>query len=77
MLTFCDVAQQVNDAARNDTDEKASEDVLDKLKELGAYGMQAIYKHTKTVLITSLHCCLYWQVPSEYGGIGLTNTQVE
>ncbi|XP_062521347.1 very long-chain specific acyl-CoA dehydrogenase, mitochondrial-like [Corticium candelabrum] len=46
--------EQVNDPARNDSDERVPDDVLDQFKQLGTYGMQ---------------------VPSEYGGIGLTNTQ--
>lgn len=45
---------EVNDAARNDANAKIDDNTLQKLWELGAFGIQ---------------------VPAEYGGLGLSNTQ--
>ena len=46
--------QETNDAARNDREEHVPPEIMDQLKEMGAFGLQT---------------------PTEYSGIGLTNTQ--
>ncbi|KAK3744775.1 hypothetical protein QZH41_013318, partial [Actinostola sp. cb2023] len=45
---------EVNDAAKNDEQEKVSDDIMNSLKEMGAFGLQ---------------------VPTDLGGVGLSNTQ--
>lgn len=44
----------MNDAARNDREERIPPEIFEQLREMGAFGLQ---------------------VPSELGGVGLTNTQ--
>lgn len=46
--------QEVNDPARNDREEKIPAEIMEHLREMGAFGMQ---------------------VPTDLGGIGLTNSQ--
>ena len=44
----------MNDPARNDREEKVPPEIVDHLREMGAFGLQ---------------------VPAEFNGVGLTNTQ--
>lgn len=48
------IFKEVNDPAKNDTNEKVDEKTLSALWELGAFGLQ---------------------VPQDFGGLGLNNTQ--
>lgn len=53
-MPFTFLFQEVNDAGRNDREERIPPEIMDQLREMGAFGLQ---------------------VPTEYQGVGLNNTQ--